>query len=309
MIEDRMVEALAKSGLDAVIASSRENVLYLSGVRNMSHDLIPSRYTFVVWPRAGDPTYVVIASEEGTARLESRIKDIRTYTEFAVAPAALLAQVLRDRGLVGKRIGLEWRGTTLEVRESLDQLLPGTDFAPVDSFFDRLRMIKTEAEVGLLAEATHVTERAIRAAFAAARSGDTERSLANAIARHLYEGGADNVAWIVLGAGPNAAIVHPKPGPHQIREGDIVRVDLGAWFRGLPVRPGPDGRRGPAERPTAGVLREAPASRGGGDQGHPAREAGQGPLPRMCRNPQERRAPRRAPIFPAHWPRDRRRPA
>jgi hypothetical protein len=51
------------------------------------------------WPRAGDPTYVVIASEEGKARLESRIKDIRTYTEFAVAPAALLAQVFRDKDL------------------------------------------------------------------------------------------------------------------------------------------------------------------------------------------------------------------
>ncbi len=82
----------------------------------MSHDLIPSRHTFVVWPREGDPTYVVIASEEGTARLETRIKDIRTYTEFAVAPAALLAQVLREKDLAGKRLGIEQRGLTLDLR-------------------------------------------------------------------------------------------------------------------------------------------------------------------------------------------------
>lgn len=232
MIETRLLEILEASGLDAIVAASRENVLYLSRVRNMSHDLIPSRHTFVVWPREGQPTYLVIASEEQTARLESRIKDIRTYREFAVRPQDLLLAVLREKGLHGKRIGLEWRGSTAEVWHDVTRGLPGAAFTPCDDLLDGVRMLKTDDEIQLLRHATTVTERAIRAAYAAAAPGDTERSVANAIARHLYEAGADNVAWITLGAGPNTAVVHPKPGDYRLRPGDTIRCDLGAWFSG-----------------------------------------------------------------------------
>ena len=232
MIEQRVTQALVDSGLDAIIAASRENVLYLSGVRNMSHDLIPSRHTFVVWPREGDPTYVVIASEEKTAQLESRIKDIRTYKEFFVSPEDLLVGVLREKELEGKRLGLEWRGSTAEIYHQVTRQLRNTKVEPCDDLLDEIRMIKSEEEMRILTQATCATERAIRAAYASAKPGDTERDLANTMARALWEGGADNVAWIVLGAGPNATIVHPKPSSYEIKTGDIVRVDLGAWFSG-----------------------------------------------------------------------------
>jgi len=232
MIESRMAQALADSGLDAIIGASRENVLYLSGVRNMSHDLIPSRHTFVVWPKHGEPSYLVIASEEKTAQLESRIKEIRTYREFFVSPEDLLLSVLREKHLVGKRVGLEWRGSTAETWAAIADGLPGTQLVTCDDVLDQLRMIKTEEEQCLLAQATQATERAIRAAYNAAKAGDTERDLSTVMARHLYEGGADHVAFISLGAGPNAAVIHPKPGAYRIKSGDIVRVDLGAWFGG-----------------------------------------------------------------------------
>ena len=232
MNEHQLTQALNESGLDAIIAASRENVLYLSGVRNMSHDLIPSRHTFVVWPREGAPSYIVIASEERTAQLESRIKDIRTYKEFHVSPVSLVISTLRDKGLDGGRLGLEWRGSTAEVHHEITRQLPHATIERVDDLLDRVRMIKTDDEINILAAATEATERAIRAAYAAAKAGDTERDLANAMARHLWDGGADNVAWIVLGAGHNAAVVHPKPSAYRIKKGDVVRVDLGAWFSG-----------------------------------------------------------------------------
>lgn len=232
MNEHRLTQALKESGLDAIIAASRENVLYLSGVRNMSHDLIPSRYTFVVWPREGEPSYIVIASEEKTAQLESRIKDIRTYKEFHVSPVDLLVSTLREKELEGKRLGLEWRGSTAEVHHEVRRQLPHATIERVDDLLDRVRMIKSDEEIRILAAATYATEGAIRAAYAAAKAGDTERDLANSMAKHLWDSGADNVAWIVLGAGQNAAVVHPKPSAYRIKKGDLVRVDLGAWFSG-----------------------------------------------------------------------------
>jgi Xaa-Pro aminopeptidase len=230
--EHRLTQALKDSGLDAIIAASRENVLYLSGVRNMSHDLIPSRHTFVVWPREGEPSYIVIASEEKTAQLESRIKNIRTYKEFHVSPVDVLVATLKEKGLDGKRLGLEWRGTTAEVHHGIQRQLPNAKVERVDDVLDQVRMVKTEEEMRILAGATYATERAIRAAYAAAKPGDTERDITNTMAKHLWDGGADNVAWIVLGAGDNAAIVHPKASSYRIKKGDIVRVDLGAWFSG-----------------------------------------------------------------------------
>lgn len=231
-IEPRFRELLAESEFDAIIASSRENVIYLSGVRNLSHDHIPSRKHFVVWPKQGEPVYVCISSEKGMAEGESRVRNFRTYVEFSNEPEDVVMAVLKEMGLDGKCIGFEERGCTKETYDRFRAGLPSNRLMACDELFEKSRMVKTPEEVRLLTRATEATERAVRMAFASTRPGDTERDIHNRMAKHLIDEGCENVAWLVLAAGANAHVVHPKASDYRIKEGDLVWVDVGAWFDG-----------------------------------------------------------------------------
>lgn len=232
-VQGRMRDMMRQSEFDAVVLSQRENVLYLAGVRNLSHDHIPTRHHYVVWPRQGDPTYICIGSELGLSRIESPIADIRTYREFSESAEDLVVKVLKEKGLDGKHIGMELRGITKEMYEQITRQLPSNRIDGCDDFMYRVRAIKTKEEVALLRYATEATERAIRSAFSAAREGDTERDIHNSMAKALIDAGCENVAWLTLAAGKNAHVVHPKASSsYRIAKGDIVWVDVGAWFGG-----------------------------------------------------------------------------
>ena len=231
-VEGRVRQMINQSDFDALVLSSRENVLYLSGVRNLSHDLIPTRHHYVVWPREGDPVYICIGSEVGNSRRESHISDVRSYKEFSESPEDLVVKVLKEKGLEGKHIGIEFRGISKEMFEQITHQLPSNRIDGCDDFMYKIRAIKTEEEVALLRYATEATERAIRAAFSSTRAGETERDIHNRMAKALIDAGCENIAWLVLAAGENAHVVHPKAGSYRIKNGDLVWVDVGAWFGG-----------------------------------------------------------------------------
>ncbi|HET8629793.1 MAG TPA: aminopeptidase P family N-terminal domain-containing protein, partial [Thermomicrobiales bacterium] len=103
-VRARMRAALASADLDAVIALSPENVFYLSRALILTQRYIPDRLAVVVWPREGEPTFIVCAIEQELARQDSWIADLRTYVEFRDSPVALLADVLAERGLARGRL-------------------------------------------------------------------------------------------------------------------------------------------------------------------------------------------------------------
>jgi Xaa-Pro dipeptidase len=99
-------------------------------------------------------------------------------------------------------------------------------------YFKQLRMIKTPAEIALLERAAVTTRKAVDAAFAAARPGDTEKQIANNIVHHLFDMGCDETAFITLAAGANGSRAHHLPDATVLRPGQITRTDLGGYFSG-----------------------------------------------------------------------------
>lgn len=216
--------------LDAVVAVSPENVFYASGVPIMTQRLIPSRLAFVVVTPDDGASMVVCSIEMAQVEVESWISDVRGYIEFADSPVAVLADLLREKGLSRARIGFETASLGHRYFAELTSLLPEATIIDGDDLFLRARAVKTPFELALYERAAAATERAIRETFTSARIGDTEIQLAERLEGRVRLEGADGVAFTVLAAGPNARLAHPSPGSVALSAGDLLRTDFGGYF-------------------------------------------------------------------------------
>jgi Xaa-Pro aminopeptidase len=228
----RMNALLDASGLDAVVASSMENVFYLTGAWIDTQKAIPDRLALVVWPRSGTPTLIVCTIEESLARRDSRIGDIRGYIEFQTSPIEALADVLQENKLTGARIGFERNHIVARYHDELREALPRVAWKGADRLFDEVRMLKSEAELAKLARAAHITDGVIWDAFQRARAGRPEKEIGDWMQMELMARGSDGGILLVMGAGDAAGLAHPYPRPRPLAGGDVVRVDFVGVFAG-----------------------------------------------------------------------------
>jgi Xaa-Pro dipeptidase len=229
----RLQRMMAKTGIDAVIAVSPENTYYLSGVFIRTQISVRDRLAFVVWPAGADPTYIVCNIEESLARAGSPIKDIRTYVEFGDSPVAALAEVLAERGLADKRLGVETRFFTQAYYEDLGRLAPRAKLVAVDHDLELVRAVKTPAEIERIVDAYRKTEDVINEAWAASHVGDTEKIVARRMLLGLLDHGADSLRHITLTAGENTVHAHPRPSDRALGHGDLLLTDFGGNFFGF----------------------------------------------------------------------------
>lgn len=223
---------LAKRDLDAVVAVSPENVLYATGAYIITQKLVRDRIAAAIFPKNGEPTFLVCGIEETLARAESWIQDIRTYVEFQENPVRMLADILRAKGCRGRRVGIEKRFLCAEDFEVLVAADRDTAFVDCREVFEALRPYKEPLEVACLRKGARATRKAVEAAFLVSKPGDTERQIANRILRNLFELGADEMTFMVLGTGKRSGIVHPIPADIPTEPGHIVRQDVGTLFKG-----------------------------------------------------------------------------
>ena len=216
-IRSRMDEA----DLDVLVATSFENVAYLSRAVIITQRQIPERLAAVIVPRQGEPVLVVCTIEESLARRDSRIPDIRGYVEFSRSPVDLIAEVVQEKGGTGGRIGIETQVLSVHYFRELERALPGATFKSADDFLAALRMVKQPEEIALLEKAALATDAAIRAAYEKGRAGISDTFIANALVSGIQFSGADSIAFLTLGSGPSAALAHPAPMNRVLEAGDV----------------------------------------------------------------------------------------
>ena len=229
----RLEKKMAATGVDATIAVSPENTYYLSGVFIRTQISVRDRLALVVWPQSGEPTYIVCNIEESLARAQSPIKDIRTYVEFAESPVTTLAQVLREKGLANKKLGVEERFLTASYYHELQRLVPQARLVAVDEAVESVRAVKTPAEIDRIVDAYRKTEKVINDAWGASRLGDSEKVIARRMLLGLLDNGADSLRHITLAAGENTVHAHPRPSDRGLRDGDLLLTDFGGNFFGF----------------------------------------------------------------------------
>lgn len=227
----RLRDVMSRHALEAVVATSPDNVIYAAGYTVPSHLSNRFRRTVCLVPLEHDPALIVVNVEETLARDRMQwISEIHTYNEFTDSPMDLLADLLAARGLSGARIGLELDHLPASDYQRLRARLPEAAFSAAAEVFFEARRRKTPEEVAAIRELGTLAARAHGEAYRHVRSGMTERDLA----RLLIDAcpGVDYCRPIV-GAGERSAFANAAPTDRSIRRGDAVRVDLIAgrrWF-------------------------------------------------------------------------------
>jgi Xaa-Pro aminopeptidase len=227
---EKVERAMAERQLDALIAASPWNVKYCAGTSFFTQRTLPERLGIVAMTRGNEPVFIYCTIEEGHAKGESWLRAFRGYTEFAERPIAVLAEVLRERGVERGRIGIEKRFLVTKNYEELRQALPEAEIADADPLFDRMRAIKTPDEIAWLGQIARWTDEAIGDAWEQARTGESEREIGERMIAGTRERGATGVVHLVLATGPNAHKAHAEPGETRLEPGGVLRTDFGVLW-------------------------------------------------------------------------------
>ena len=184
---DRFRGVLAERGLDAAILSSPENVFYFTGLDHWGY-FAPH---MLVLPLERQPVLVTRAMEEIAVGNMVRSARFQGHSDSETA-ADVTAQVLKDLGLTGKRIGIEsWSaGLSHGLARSL-QAQAEADWQDVSGVVDALRVVKSPEEQALIRQAARVTDAATRAAIDAIGEGVQEREVGAACLAAMARAGGD----------------------------------------------------------------------------------------------------------------------
>jgi Xaa-Pro dipeptidase len=254
---ERLSRLMAADELQAVIATTPENVTYTSGFWALSQWVRRGPQAYVFWPAPplGEPAIITGTSMlDLIADQQPWVRRVRRYGEFAIerdqaatlssidqrqaelyalpdekSPLSALCNAISEGGFASARIGVEELGLTPGYMAALRDAFPAAQFVPADAVFRRCRAVKTDEEIDRLRRSAAIAEQSIASALAVAREGATEQELALAFhARTVREGGLPVLGCI--GFGPRSAMTNVQPSTRPLRRGDLIRFDVGGRY-------------------------------------------------------------------------------
>src|SRR5262249_37168662 len=162
--QQRLTAVLDAEGLDALIATTTENVYYVSGLRSISHALFRRLELYAVFTRRGTGLVIPFIDTTGVASDRIQVDHLACYGKFffeyaddpggcgrktrgwtrtpAASPADALAGVLGDLGVLGRRIGLDEANLFAPTWKRVEGRLAGTTLSPAYQMFRQARMVK-----------------------------------------------------------------------------------------------------------------------------------------------------------------------
>lgn len=258
---ERLVCRMDELGLDGVVASSKENVHYLTGVQSVSLEILPydgQCYAVVTRDRPAEPIFVSSVGEvdqviDGFKTIrdtvtfgtfyrepshdvaltpeEIRLKEISVDNLPEKSPIEALLRALKTAGLSDKRVAVDESGLIPGFFDLLREKLPHSQMVPGSSVLSWVRRVKTEEEIRRLASAARITERAIVASAAIAAVGVTEYELMCEFRRSVVSQGAVP-GFNLIRIGRNAVAGQVRPGRTPLKPGNTIWYDVGCVYRG-----------------------------------------------------------------------------
>jgi Xaa-Pro dipeptidase len=188
----RLRETLPERGFDAILVFAQESHYWLTGYDSGGFVF----FQCAVVTAADTPiTLLTRRPDLLQARQTSTIEDIRLWWDAEDAdPAGELREILRERGLAGKRIAVEMNthGLTGWNLCRIQQAMAGFCTLEFDDHLIRLlRLIKSPAEIAVMRAAGRLLDQSLDAVIAVARPGVMDSSLTSTYLSVVLGGGGD----------------------------------------------------------------------------------------------------------------------
>jgi len=229
---------MAAEGIDAILLTTPPDVFYVTGFLTRFWES-PARPWFVVVPADRDPVAVIPAIGEALMR-RGWLRDVRTWDapdprdDGVSLLAAALRETLPPRGRLGAPMGLEThlRMPLGDYARLTHAIAPAT-VVDATAVVQRAREIKSEAEIAKIRAACAVADAAFARAPEFVGEGRGLDSVFRAFQVALLEAGADWVAYLAGGAGPDGYgdVISPADA-RPLAQGDVLMLDTGAVREG-----------------------------------------------------------------------------
>jgi Xaa-Pro dipeptidase len=232
--------------VDIIISTDPTHVGYLCGYRSLLFDLMRDYRTAAVVTR--DKAVLVTGASDVAAALEVLRDPACIYryglfffestgatgVDFSALPKlesafpdalrAAVAATMKPQHRVGLDCAHPW-----ELQE-LKNLVGARSFDARPAIM-KARRTKLADEIEKIARAAAITERGLEKAFAHASAGVTELELSTIIAGEMRAGGGVP-RFIVVTCGERSALADAYATPAKLRNGDLVRFDIGCTVDG-----------------------------------------------------------------------------
>ncbi|SEE64526.1 Xaa-Pro aminopeptidase [Rhizobiales bacterium GAS188] len=254
----RLLERMKDFCVDVLIATSPENVTYVSGFWALPQWIRRGPQVYAVWPLPdrGEPEIIT-----GTSTLDLiadqnvDVAKVRRYGEFHVEVTDLgipdavdgrhmelrssrsyedafsaLASALDELDIANTRIAIDESGIDHSTIEKLKDRFPSTRWLPAAAILRDVRAVKTAEEIERLRTVARIAERAVHAALSVAQVGATEMELARAFHTQTVQDDALPVLGCI-GFGQRGALMNVQPSARRLKGGEVIRFDVGGRFR------------------------------------------------------------------------------
>lgn len=103
----------------------------------------------------------------------------------------------------------------------------------LNSYIDRLRLIKSEHEIDTMRRAANISAGAHKRAMQKAAHGMMEYELEAELLHEFYRHGSRSPAYTsIVAGGPNACVLHYIENNAQLKDGELVLIDAGCELEG-----------------------------------------------------------------------------
>lgn len=228
---------MEETGIDVLLATSKHNTQYLLGgykfIFFSAMDAIGhSRYLPIVVYEKGAPehaAYVGNRMEGGEHQNHPFWTPALHLTNWGTRDAA--AETIRHLRKIGKensRIGIEPAFLPADAWMAIREGLPRAKLVDATGMMERMRTIKTQAELAKLKKASELITDAMLAAIAGSGEGSTKTEIIERLRREETSRGAHfEYCLLTLGASHNRAA-----SDQAWKKGEVLSIDSGGNYHG-----------------------------------------------------------------------------
>jgi Xaa-Pro aminopeptidase len=224
----RVRDEMARRDVDVLFVMSPANLCYLSGFESIWY---PPRAPLGVVVSQHDDRLVFLDYERHeTLVRQTALLDDAVFYRYEDALDTIVS-AFRDRGWAEGRVGIEWWTQTPGgplVRETADRLAAiGATVVDGDWIVDRVRAVKSPAEVECVRQAAEIVDAAFEDLLATVQPGHTELQIAARLDSVMADHGGESAAIrTMVSAGPDVwCRTHSAPSRRPVEAGDVMYVD------------------------------------------------------------------------------------
>jgi ectoine hydrolase len=229
----RVRQEMDRRDVDVLFVMSPANLCYLTGFESIWYP--PRAPLGVVVSRRDERLVFMDYERHETLVRQTALFDDGVFYRYENA-LDTIARAFRDRGWHGGSVGIEWwtqtPGAPL-VREAAERLEAlGARIVEGDWIVDRVRAVKTEAELAYVRRAAEIVDAAFADLLERVRPGQTELQVAARLDAVMADQGGESAAIrTMVSAGPDVwCRTHSPPSRRPLEAGDVMYVDACGVF-------------------------------------------------------------------------------